>query len=301
MTAFIPLSNKRPSLVSKLKWHFDRLTSQLPNFDVHAEKPYPTLSVHMWRPGGDRAVNFGDELALVVVDLMLGRNGFTRSDELKKGAHLLSVGSCLHFAKTGSVIWGAGLHGNIQEKEHRYSFLDVRAVRGPHTRNFLINRGVVCTDVFGDPGILIKRLTGERFAFARTPGRIAFVPNLHDLSLVSQLQPALERHQIVVVSPLQSWNVVVAEIARSDYVISSSLHGLIVAEAFAVPARYLRLSERESILKYQDFYLANGRKLTAATSLEEALAIGGQDFGFDLTDGLIEAFPFDLWHLDFKA
>jgi pyruvyltransferase len=37
-------------------------------------------------------------------------------------------------------------------------------------------------------------------------------------------------------------------------VLSSSLHGIVLAEAFRIPARMLRLTENEPLYKYQDYY-----------------------------------------------
>ena len=36
--------------------------------------------------------------------------------------------------------------------------------------------------------------------------------------------------------------------------LSSSLHGIVLAEAFRIPARMLRLTENEPLYKYQDYY-----------------------------------------------
>jgi pyruvyltransferase len=42
--------------------------------------------------------------------------------------------------------------------------------------------------------------------------------------------------QVRVIDPRRPWRTVVDEIAASDVVISSSLHGVIVAEAYGIPA-----------------------------------------------------------------
>ena len=74
------------------------------------------------------------------------------------------------------------------------------------------------------------------------------------------------------------------------------MHGLIVAEAYNIPARMLRITENEPIFKYKDYYAGTNRpNFRFATSVEEALRLGGEPpFECDL-EKLYAAFPFDCW------
>ena len=70
---------------------------------------------------------------------------------------------------------------------------------------------------------------------------------------------------------------VVKKILEAKFVVSGSLHGIVVAEAFGIPARLLRVTEVEHLFKYEDYYAATGRKeFKIAYSLDEALLMGGQ-------------------------
>jgi pyruvyltransferase len=86
-------------------------------------------------------------------------------------------------------------------------------------------------------------------------------------------------------------------------VVSSSLHGLIVAEAFGVKARWLSIgasARTEGVFKYQDYYTGSGRDpdvARPAKSLEEAIRLGGAPpipREYNISE-LIEAFPYDDW------
>lgn len=123
-----------------------------------------------------------------------------------------------------------------------------------------------------------------------------FIPHIYERHLFSK-----EEHSYVV-HPTEPWNEVIEKILDSAFVISSSLHGLIIAEAYGIPARYVRLSEKEPLFKYQDYYLGTGRsEFTFATSLEEALKLGGEaPIQFD-PEPLYDAFPFEFWEgVEFK-
>src|SRR5262249_55984021 len=158
---------------------------------------------------------------------------------------LLAIGSILHFAQDDAVIWGAGVNGKIADERHRFTRLDVRAVRGPETRAFLAARGVTAPEVYGDPALLLPRVAPGRFEATRARGPV-FVPNLHDVPLML----SQELCGLPFVTPTQCWSTCVTAILSHNLVLASSLHGLVVAEAYGIPARYVRLSETENLLKY---------------------------------------------------
>ena len=92
------------------------------------------------------------------------------------------------------------------------------------------------------------------------------MPNLHDLAE----DGGLGERGLAARSLGNRGSGVNLRLAR--LVISSSLHGLVVADAFGIPCTYLRLSEEENILKYEDYALGVGRRRLAVTrSREEAV------------------------------
>lgn len=250
------------------------------------ERPYPDVELFAWQPkNGTR--NFGDHLSHVIVSAMAMRQQLTLDDEVPSVRRMIAIGSSLHFAQDGDSIWGTGVNGKIPQDLLTARNLKIKAVRGHKTAEVMRSLGHDVPNVFGDPGLLIPRLFPDRFK--RKPERdYIVVPNLHDMSLVSDSEP--------VVSPLMGWNRCVTEILRAKFVVASSLHGLIVAESFGIPARYVRLSETESRFKYDDYATGTGRtELAPASSIAEALDMGGHPpIDFD-ADALMAAFPYELW------
>lgn len=83
---------------------------------------------------------------------------------------------------------------------------------------------------------------------------------------------------------------------ESDFVISGSLHGIIVAEAFGIPARLLYNNSSEPLYKYIDYYMGTGRAHFAyALSIEEALEMQGEAPAVFDASALLSSFPFDLF------
>ena len=252
--------------------------------------PYPSVSLFNWKPK-DGTLNFGDELSEVVTTLMLASQGRTLLDEVREEKRLFTIGSILHFADNDAVVWGSGINGKIDPALHRFERLDVRAVRGPRTYERLKARGISCPDVFGDPALLLPSFCSPQSAQALHDA--IFIPNLNDLKAISGL---VMEPSITLVSPLLSWNRVLQHIVSSKLVLSSSLHGVILAESFGVPCRYVRISEVENMFKFLDYFEGTGRfDLEYATCLSEGLEMGGANNLFYDATKLKEAFPFDIW------
>ena len=99
-----------------------------------------------------------------------------------------------------------------------------------------------------------------------------------------------------IVFPTEPWDEIIRKILDSKFVIPNSLHGIILAEAYGIPARLLRVSEKEPIFKYVDYYMGTNRPyFQFASSIDEALRMGGEPpLECDLYK-LYQAFPFEYW------
>ncbi len=237
------------------------------------------------RPGAPG--NFGDELSPIIVAAMLRSKGIL--PPWQAGNRLLAVGSILHFAGDGDTVWGSGVNGKIAAERHSFSSLDVRSVRGPLSAEFLEKRGVRGPEVFGDPGLLLADLIPVDSFKIKTRRNHVIMPNYNDLDLFAGVENLL--------SPLLPVQEVIGTILGCDLVVASALHGIIAAEAYGVPARLLLApGHTENVFKYRDYYEGTGRPgFMAASSLAEALEMGGEPAPIMDPEKLKEAFPFDLF------
>lgn len=268
-----------------------KISKQLfkPEIERFPVAPYTTIDLVYWRPKG--AVNFGDELGRTIVELMLARKGITIFDEVSTPRRLVTVGSVLDHAENDSVVWGTGRNGSKPDRAHFFERLDVRAVRGPRTRKFLSERGLNVPEIYGDPALLLPALAGGRFKPTGVMD-VLFVPNLNDY----QGNIDFSKAKVPILDPRNSWNRAVEAILRAKFIVASSLHALIIAEAYGIPARYVRLTEHENLFKYQDYFEGTGRNLGEfATSIEQAVAMGGKELPDFNSTQLMESFPYDLW------
>jgi pyruvyltransferase len=237
--------------------------------------------------------NFGDIISLKLVERIVG--GPVRI--YKKGQKppekkLLAIGSLLYFANNNDVLWGTGTNGKFtNKKDFKFTSLDIRAIRGPLTRQFLWDTfQIQCPEIYGDPALLFPYFFPE---FKRKDNPIfdyIIIPHYSEEDLF------LKEEWDNVVYSTEPWNEILEKILNSRFVISSSLHGVILAEAYGIPARLLVVSKNEPLFKYYDYYLGTNRPhFQYATSVDEAMEMGGESpFDCDLKK-LYEAFPFEFW------
>lgn len=234
--------------------------------------------------------NFGDALGVEIAQRIVGHrirtcDLYQKHRSRKNG--VLALGSIFHRAIDNDVIWGTGVNPTWQ-KSNEHQSLDIRAVRGPLTRQYVQDHmGLSCPEVYGDPALLVKMLFPEQ---RRRPIRnYGVIPHYHDIGRFNSTE---------VMLPTCHWSVVLEFILGCELVISSSLHGLIVAEAFGIPARWwhspdLPSSKTESTFKFNDYYASTNRSLDDwSETIEEALNAGGKEAIVDFDcDRLLAAFP----------
>ncbi|WP_421682587.1 polysaccharide pyruvyl transferase family protein [Stutzerimonas urumqiensis] len=205
--------------------------------------------------------NFGDYLSPLLVEMLSGRK--VEYAPVQR-ADLMAVGSILgREAKAKRLgflphrlhIWGTGTGAEQASYSGRHYY---HAVRGALTRAQIDSS---CSDpMLGDPGLLAPWVLGDRkrpvVAKQIRVGLIAHYADQAEPVLAELLASIPGARLINVFSPVKQ---VLAEIASSDFVLSSSMHGLIVADSFGVPNQWLLLSRgRISEYKFADYYSAFG-------------------------------------------
>lgn len=248
------------------------------------------MPLYYWQ---EKFTNFGDYLSLKLVERIVhGPVEVYQKQTLKKEQKLLAIGSILTFAAQGDIVWGSGANGKwLGLVNYKFTDLDVRAVRGPLTRYFLMqNFNITCPEIYGDPALLMPYFFPELKPAKNPSHDYLIIPHYTEQMLFPR-----ECYDNMVY-PTDPWDKVVEKILDSKFVISSSLHGVIVAEAFGIPARLLRITETEHIFKFIDYYLGTGRpNFQPARSLAEALKLGGEKPVQCDVLKLYQAFPFEYW------
>lgn len=195
--------------------------------------------------------NFGDALTPWLIRKLTGSlPRFIAAEDARP--KFFVTGSVIAFAGAGSTVWGAGIMTRHDPIARGAMLL---AVRGPLTRARALERGVECPPVYGDPALLLPRLHA---AGAGTRARVGIVPHFSDAPIVSAFwRDSDELRRIDIQAPIER---VIDDIASCELVASSSLHGLIVAHAYGVPAVWVKFRDLPSgdDSKFHDYYLSFG-------------------------------------------
>lgn len=237
-----------------------------------------------------RTGNFGDIASKEVVEKV---SGLATGKPVEGRPRMLAIGSVLHRAQAGDVVWGSGVKGGTAPLPEGLD-LTVAAVRGPHSIEYLESSGIDTsrvTELF-DPGCLLPHLFADRIAKFEPRGGDRIIPHYRDdLILRRSHYDRLDDFVSVDRSPLD----MIKEMVGADRVFSSSLHGIIFAESLGIPAYWLAPIGNEDELKYYDYYLGTDRPdVKRFESLEEALRSDPMELPTFRPEAYLATFPTDV-------
>lgn len=242
---------------------------------------YPEVTENplLWARLGVRTgrpfVNFGDELAKHVLEYATGAKV---SWSAPGKADIISIGSImqLFLKRPGhAVVWGTGVRVPDPRTASRVREIgEARflAVRGPRSKADL---GLAVGLPIGDPGLIASSLI-EKSRLRRTKGN-SFIPHFRAWNSqggraeISEMRKAGFRILPPTMRPLT----MIREIAQSDYVVSSSLHGVIVAHSVGTPTQLVGVGQNdtEPSFKFLDYFESIGVPYMKA-SVEQVLSNG---------------------------
>lgn len=198
--------------------------------------------------------NFGDQMAPWLLEAVTGEIPIWVP--WRSQGKILGVGSLMHYMQDGDVVWGTGAIRNAPVEPHPKA--RILAVRGPLTRK-LLHADV--PEIYGDPALLLPRYYDQP------------QEELYDVGVIPHYvdKPFMQLPydpSILMIDVDDEWRIVVDNIRKCGSIVSSSLHGLIVAEAYGIPATWVSAGDRLSggTFKFHDYYLATGREPPAAVS-----------------------------------
>lgn len=213
--------------------------------------------------------NFGDDLNYYLMKSLTNKHIFNLSNILVKNkVNILAVGSIIEsHTNKDSIIWGSGAMygGDKRLIEHPRKVL---AVRGPLTREYLLAQGIACPEVYGDPALLLPKIYAPQVC---KKYKLGIIPHYVDID--SEKLDSLRNDPEVKIINLRGyddWKKVIDSICECEFVVSSSLHGLIISDSYGIPNQWIRLSDKISggNFKYLDYFMSVGRDTSKPLSFE---------------------------------
>lgn len=244
-----------------------------------AKKPYPG--------------NWGDVLNPYLIEKMTG----VPPRFVKRGEGLLAIGSVIKYATGKSDVWGSGSSRNPEKVSPNARY---HAVRGPITRKIVMSNGGFCPPVYGDPALLLPIFFNPK---VRKKYKLGYIPHYQHKDI--DIPCDAKKISVLRVSDADIEEFI-KEILECEYIISTSLHGIIAANAYGIPARWATFSKSEKMIhgddmKFQDYFLSVRMPVQKPLDLSEIGRIDSSyiikhmdhtvELKFD-AKALIEAFPY---------
>lgn len=247
--------------------------------------------------------NYGDILSKYIVEQCSGKavsffNAPKQRKKWFKKNYLMAIGSIMKYATPKATVWGSG----IISKADVFGKATFCAVRGPLSRKRILKQGYECPEVYGDPAILLPRFYKPKF---KKKLRYGIIPHYVDQEVAETIFNGQDDCTVLNLIEDDVFKTTDA-IANCEYVISSSLHGLIVAHAYGIPAIWVQFSNKLSgdNVKYADYFESVDIALYTPEMIDEfrdwsffdtLLQTKGQAPAsqniINIQEGLIAAFP----------
>ncbi len=237
--------------------------------------------------------NLGDTLTPVVVNHLLAKRGIKLDKKVNGIKHLFAVGSVITAGIQDGTVWGSGILNARLGYRLKGRKLDIRSVRGPFTRTYLADYGFEAPAVYGDPAIFMPEIYTPSVKIEK---KYKYGVVMHK----DQVMPVENRNDLMVIDICTAdYKGFVNKLLSCEKIISSSLHGIILAESYGVQA--VLLKPKVDYLKYDDWYYSTKRyEYPVATSIEEGMKVMPLPLPSNLDElrrGQEKAFPYDLYEV----
>lgn len=201
------------------------------------------VKAYWWR----EVPNFGDRLA----PLLLERFADIEVEwDTISHSQVASIGSILEHIPP---LWDGYILGSGKLFEHTRLHLHTKTAKILSVRGPLSARGIPGTYTLGDPGILAAELVGPQDKH----WDLGIVPHWQDTELVDKFRALVPKeYSIGVINPSDDPITVIKQIGSCRRIVTSSLHGMIVADSFGLPRRVeicQRMERDGGDFKFRDY------------------------------------------------
>jgi len=213
------------------------------------------LRLYFWQEKREDGLeNYGDLMSKFIVKRLTNKIIITAKHPLNKflkrifKTNYIAIGSIIGSAGENSIIWGSG----ILFKEQYVKKATFKAVRGPKTRQRLLELGYKVPEIYGDPGILLPKYIAKK---TDPKHDIGIIPHFVDYEAVNKI--FINNPRVKVIKLLtHSVEKTTLEILDCKQLISSSLHGVIIGQAYRIPTLWIKFSNKLSgdNIKFYDYY-----------------------------------------------
>lgn len=226
--------------------------------------------------------NYGDALNLLLLQKLFAKKGFKIIPQrylftsfYKRQINLQFIGSVLAEADKKSIIWGAGaISKDVKLQDPPKKIL---SVRGPMTQQLIMAQGIECPEIYGDPALLLPRFYKPT---NKPVHKIGLIPHYADQNknIVKILKRDKDVLFIDILLPRSTlnqsiytkWTYLIDEVNSCEVILSSSLHGLIIGDAYRKRTLWIKFGDDVlgNDFKFFDYYASMGIKPSEIRALD---------------------------------
>jgi pyruvyltransferase len=210
---------------------------------------------------------------------------------------IISTGSVMAFTNQDSIVWGTGC---IDKNKLGQKPKKIFAVRGPETRKELLSKGWDCPEIYGDPALLYSKIYTPT---VEKKYKIGFIPHYIEYETNKDLKVLhhIESLGVQIIDVCAGEYEFIDQVLECEKIISSSLHGLIISDAYGIPNARVNVSNKlfGGDFKFIDYYKSVDREndfglqLEMSTTFNEIQNLHFNDqINIDL-DTLLESAPWN--------
>ena len=205
--------------------------------------------------------NFGDFLTTLILNfLKIKKFNMTNNIDISDA---MMIGSIIRFARNDMKVFGSGI---IDANDKINPNADYKFVRGPLTRKKILESGGKCPEIYGDAATILPLFCPEKIK----KHKIGIVPHYVDYELINEKYK--NEYKIINVinnNPLR----VAEEISECEKIISSSLHGIIVAHSYGIPSSWAKSVNKLTgdDVKFKDYFSSINLEVKKASSYEKPI------------------------------
>ena len=283
----------------KKKWEQFTLSKEDPITCATSSSGERTIPLYWWdKPFNGKFYNIGDILSKYIVEKVSKRQVvYTPFENPTK---LCAIGSIIsdRTLKSGGTFWGSGMH--CARVSIYNPHVKILAVRGPLTRESLLKVGYSCPEIYGDPALLLPDFYKSE---SKPKYKIGVIAHWRHRQKIQCKEGVLF---IDILREKSSMTSFIDDICQCEMILSSSLHGIIIANAYGIPARWFMMEgfplEGDPYKKFTDYFMSVRMPVqTPLMIAENAIIDEKTSAGIDKTvhidldtKPLIEAFPYDI-------
>jgi len=167
------------------------------------------------------------------------------------------------------VVWGSGFM--YADDRPRQPPEKVLAVRGPLSRQNMLRAGIDCPEVYGDPVLLCPLFYQPNVTKTH---RLGIIPHYVDKGNTNA-ERFLRDPEVRLIDIQSGIYNVIDKVNQCELIVSSSLHGLIVADAYGIPSLWIRLSNKVlgGDFKFKDYLASVGREVDGPLVITEGTTL----------------------------